>query len=135
MGRNGEPAPLVNDLTDFAGRFALQIGQSRADTKQVSFGGRYFGAGNDEEIGDGVAVLGHQPFFGQVSDRVAGVMVGDGKPVEAFFTGGGDIVLRARDAIAREESMGMEVDVEGHRREANLGGAKWKVSVSRNGRW
>ena len=42
--RNGQPAAFVNDFADFAGRLAFQIGEGRADAKQVAFVGGDFDA-------------------------------------------------------------------------------------------
>src|SRR2546423_7870402 len=92
-------------------------------------------ARHDEKSIDRLAILAHETFLQEVGDRVAGVMIGDGKRVQAFFAGGGDVLLRAGDAVPREKSVRMEVDVEGHRGEASLGCAKCKASVSKNGRW
>src|SRR5688500_11864752 len=55
--------------------------------------------------------------------------------MEAFFARGRDVFLRARHAISGKEGVRVQVDVEGHRREASLHRAKWKASVSRNGPW
>ena len=132
--RNGEAAALVNDLADFARGRAFQIGNGRADAEEVTFGGGDLLPGHDEEIVDRQAVLAHQAFVEQVGDGVASVVIGDGEAVQAFRARGGDVVLRARDAITRKEGMRVQVDLEGHRREASFGRGKWKASVSRNGR-
>src|SRR6202030_185452 len=84
---------------------------------------------------DRQAVLAHQAFFEEIGDRIAGVVIGDGKTVQAFFTGSRDVFLRARHSVAREKGVGVKVDVEGHRREASLRRAKCKASLSRNGPW
>ncbi len=135
MRRDGEATALVDDLANFAGGRALQIGNGGADTEQVAFLGRDLLAGDDEEIIDRLAVLAHQAFVEQVGDGVTGVVIGDGKPVQAFRAGGGDVLLRSRNAIARKEGMGMEVDIERHRWDASLRASKWEASVSRSGRW
>ena len=71
--------------------------------------------GNDEETIDRLAVFAHQPFVEQVADGVAGVVIRDGEAVQALLARGRDIFLRTRHAIAREERVRVEVDVERHR--------------------
>src|SRR4051812_24705568 len=135
VGRNGQAAAFVNDFAHFARRLAFQVGQGRADAKEMTIRSGNLDPGHDEKSVDRLAVLTHQALLEKVSNRVASVVIRDGKRVQAFFAGGGDVLLRAGDAVPREKSMRMEVDVEGHRGEASLGRAKCKASVSRNGRW
>jgi hypothetical protein len=101
----------------------------------VTFRGGDFHAGNDEEIIDRQPILAHEPFLQEISDGVAGVVVGDREAMEASLARGGDIFLGAGHAVAGKEGVCVQVDVEGHRREASLGRAKCKASVSRNGPW
>ena len=63
MRRNGETAAFMNDLADFAGRFAFQIGKGRADAEEMSLRGGDFDAGNDEKIVHRQAVFAHQALF------------------------------------------------------------------------
>src|SRR4051812_4012047 len=135
MRRNGEPAPFVNDLANFASRFAFQIRQGRADAKQMTFIRRHFLPGDDQEAIDRQSVLPHQALVEHVGDRIAGVVIGYGETMQTLGLGGRNVVLRAGDSIARKERMGVEVDVEGHCREGNFRRKKWKASVSRNGLW
>ena len=68
--------------------------------------------GNDQEIIDRQAVLAHQPFFEQVGDGVAGVVIGNREAMQTFLAGRRDVLLRARHAVARKEGVRVQVDVE-----------------------
>ena len=56
--------------------------------KQMTFRGSDFDTRNDEEIVDGRAVFAHEAFFEHVIDRLAGVVIGDGKTVQTLLPGG-----------------------------------------------
>src|SRR5436853_2380105 len=114
MRMNGETALFVNNLADFAGRFAFQIGKSRTDAEQVTFRGGNFDAGDDEEIVDRQAIFTHQALLEEVGDRIAGVVIRDRYPMKPFLARGGDVFLGTRYAVARKKRMGMEVDVKRH---------------------
>ena len=134
MRGNSEAAAFVDDLADFTCGRAFQIGNGRADAEQVAFRGRDFLPRDDEKAIDRCAVLSHQTLFQQISDRITGVVIGDGEAMQALGAGRRNVVFRARHAISRKEGVGVEVDLEGHRREASFGGDKWKASVSKSGR-
>src|SRR5437762_12207473 len=135
MRRNGEATPLVNEITYFSRGPAFEIGERSANTEQMPFGRRHFDARDDEKIVHRHAILTHQSLLEHVNDPVIRVVVGEGKAVEPLRFRGRDVLLGAGDAIARKERMRVQVDLEGHARERNLGAAKCKASVSRSGRW
>src|SRR4029077_10390968 len=114
MRRNGEAATLVNHLAHFARRLAFEIGQGRADAKQVTISGSDLHARQDKKIIDRQAVEPHQTFLEQVTDGVAGIVVGDGKAVQSFLTPSRDHVFRAGNAVTGKKGMRVQVDVERH---------------------
>src|SRR5947209_5561582 len=101
----------------------------------MPLGGRDFDAGNDEEAVDRPAVSAHEAFIEKITDAITRVVVGDGKAVQPFLAGRGNILFRAGNAVAGKERMRMQVDIERHWREANLHALKCKASVSRSGPW
>ena len=101
----------------------------------MAFRGRHFDSGDDEKAVDRQPVFTDETFLAQILDAVVGVVIGEGKTVEAFGAGRGDILLRAGNAVARKERMRVQVDLEGHGPERSLRATKWKASVSRSGRW
>ncbi len=133
--RNGQAAAFVDEVADFACRPPLEIGKRRADAEQVPFRGRDLDAGEDKKIVHRHAVLAHEAFFQKVGDAVVGVVIGQGKAVQALGFGRGDVLLGTGNAVARKERMRVQVDLEGHARERSLRAAKCKGSVLRNGPW
>src|SRR5450631_2839921 len=129
MRWNRETTAFMNDLADLAGRFAFQIGKSRADAEEVSLRRGDFDAGDDEKVVHRQAVFAHQALLEEVGDRVAGVVIGDRNAMKPFLARRGDVLLGARHAVARKERVGVEFDVERHCGEASLQRSKWKAAV------
>jgi hypothetical protein len=61
-----------------------------------------------------LAIEAHQAFLEQISDCIAGVVIGDGETVQALGAPGGNEIFRARDAVSRKERMRMQVDIKWH---------------------
>src|SRR2546421_95088 len=130
MGRNGEPAALVNDLANFAGRFSFQVGQFGADAKKMAIGGRDFDSWQNEKAVDWLAVDAHQTFFEHVSDRVAGVVIGHGDAVQTFRLRSGDQILGTGNAVPGKERVSVKIEVKRHRN-VDLGSEKNPTPVLR----
>ncbi len=124
MRRNRETAALVNDVANFTRRFAFQIRQLGADAKKVTIGGGHFDAGQNEETIDRLAVETHQTFFEQISDRIAGVVIGNGDAVQTFGARRRDQIFRAGDAVAGKERVGMQIEIERHLGQGSLAATK-----------
>src|SRR5207302_2483741 len=114
MRRNSETAALMNNFAYFARRFSFQVRQLRADTKKVAIGSSHFDAGQNEKAVDRLAVETHQAFFEHVSDRIAGVVVGQGDAMQAFRARGRDQILRTGNAVAGKKRMSVKVEIKGH---------------------
>ena len=93
MRRDGQAAVFMDQIANFLRRLPFQIGQRRANAKEMSFCRRHLDAGDDEEIIHRHSVLAHQPFFQEVGHPVVGVVIGQGETVQAFRLGRGDILL------------------------------------------
>jgi len=74
-------------------------------------------SGNDEEIIDGEAIGTDQFLTGQILDRIASIVVGQGNATQPLVFGSRDLRLGGTDGIGR--IVGMEVKIEGvkHREE------------------
>ena len=59
-----------------------------------------------------------RPSFDEVIHGLAGVMVRDGKPVQALFARRRDQRFRAGNAVATEERVTMQVEMVRHRKES-----------------
>jgi len=121
MRRNREPAPLVNDVADFARGFSFQVRQLSADAQQVAVGGGDFDSGQNEKTVHGLTVEPHQSFFEHVGDSVAGVVIRYGNAMQTFRLGSADQIFRTRNAVAGEKRMSVEIEIEGHARRNYVG--------------
>src|ERR1700736_2282495 len=101
----------------------------------MAFGRGYLDSRNNEKIIDGLAVFAHQALLQKIGNRFAGVVIGDGEPVQTFGPRRGNNFFGARYAVSGEERMGMQVDIERHWLNASLEASKWKALVSKNGLW
>src|SRR5712691_2091754 len=99
MRRNGEPAPLVDHVTDFACRFSLEIRKLRADAEKMAIGGRYLHSWKNEKVIHRQSVQSHQAFLEHVIDRIACVMIGNRKAVQTFGARGCNQVFRTGDTV------------------------------------
>src|ERR1051325_9614150 len=120
MGWNCQSTAFVNHLADLSRWFAFEVGETGADAKEMPFRCCHFHAGENQETMNGLAILTHETFINQVRNGVTGIVIGDGKTVETFTTGGGNQFFRTRDTVTGEERVGMKVDLERHFREASL---------------
>ena len=111
MRRNGEAAALMNDFADLARRFAFEVREGRPDAEEMAFRRGDFDSGNDEKIIDRQAVFAHQTLLEEIGDGVTGVVIGDRESMQSLLARRGDVLLRARNAVARKERVGMEIDV------------------------
>ncbi len=87
------PAAWMSLQTSAAGG-AFQVRERGADAEEVPLVGSHLHAGDHEEAIDRLAILPHQALVDHVIHGVAGVVVGDGEAVEAFFAGGLDQFFR-----------------------------------------
>jgi hypothetical protein len=116
----------MNHFAYLASRFSFQIGQLRADAKEMTIGGRNFDPRQHQKAVDRLAVGPHQTFFEHVGHRVAGVVIGHGNAVQTFRARARNQIFRARDAVAGEKRMSMEIEIKRH-----LDGMDIALQVSR----
>src|SRR6266487_3333483 len=119
MRRAGETAALVDHFADFACRFSLQVGKLRTDAEKMAISRCDFDSGQNQKIIDWLTIEPHQAFFEQISDRVAGVVIGDGDAVQAFSAPGGNQIFRTGDTDSGKKRMRVQVDVKRHCDEAS----------------
>src|SRR6266542_5537135 len=119
----------MNNVTDLARRFSLQIRKLRADAKKVTIGGGHFYSRQNEEIIDRQTIQPHQSFFEEIINSVARNVIGDGYTVQGFGTCSGDQVLRAGNSVSGKKGVCVKVDVKRHRHEASLERPEWKALV------
>ena len=86
----------------------------------MTFRSRDFDARNDEKIVNRLAILAHQSLIEKIVDRLARVVIGNGKAIQALLARRCDVLLGTRNSIAGKERMSVEVDLEGHVLDANL---------------
>ena len=104
----------MDDFADFARWLSLQVGKLGTDAKEVTVSGCDFDSGQNNKIIDRLAIESHQAFFEQISNRVAGIVIGDGEAMQAFGSSGGNQIFRTGDTISGKKRMRMQVDVKRH---------------------
>jgi hypothetical protein len=104
----------VDQIAYFKRGPALEVRQYGANTEEMAFRRRDLHSGHNQEIIDRQTVRSHIPLIDHILNGIAGVMVGNGKAIEAFGSGRFDQLLWAANTVARKERVAMEVDLDGH---------------------
>src|SRR5437870_13485869 len=99
MRRNSEPAALVDYVADFACRFSLEVRKLRADAEKMAIGGRHFYSWENEKIIDRQSIQSHQALLQKVIDRIAWVVIGNGKARQTLSACSCNQILWTGDAV------------------------------------
>src|SRR5258708_28442383 len=83
MGRNSDPAGFVDQIAYFKRGPALEVRQYGANTEEMALRCRDLHSGHNQEIIDRQTVRSHIPLIDHILNRIAGVMGGNGKPIDA----------------------------------------------------
>ena len=92
----------------------FKIRQHGSDTEKMAFCRGDFDSRNNQKIVHRHSIFPHKALVQQVRDRVAGIVIGHHKRVEALLAGGLDKLFRTADPVARKERMAMEVNLHRH---------------------
>ena len=111
VGCDGDPPALPDRGDDFGGRFSLHVREGGAEAEKVAVRRGDLDSRDDQESLHGLAVGSDQPLAGEILDRLAGVVVGDGNAAQATLFRRLDHGF-GRSARVRGE-VGVEVQVEG----------------------
>src|SRR5437868_15462084 len=114
MWRNGEPAAFVNYFANFARRFSLEVRKLRTDAEKMAVGGRHFHSWENEKIIDRQSIQSHQALLQKVIDRIACVVIGNGKAMQTFGARSCNQIFRTGDTVPGKKGMCMQVDVKRH---------------------
>src|SRR5258708_33833935 len=114
MGRNSDPAGFVDQIPYSNRGPALEVRQYGANTEEMALRCRDLHSGHNQEIIDRQTVRSHIPLIDHILNRIAGVMVGNGKAIEPPGSGGFDQLLWPANPVARKERVALEVNLDGH---------------------
>ena len=83
MGCDGDPPALPDGGDDFGGRFSLHVREGGAEAEKVAVGRGDLDSRDDQESLHGLTVGSDEPLAGEILDRFAGVVIGDGDSAQA----------------------------------------------------
>src|SRR4051812_17110089 len=114
VGRDGQTSAFMDQLANFASWAAFKfssIHQGRSDAEQVTLGGSNLNPGDDEKVVDRLAVFTHKSLMLKIMHCLASVVIGNRKSMQTLCPRRSDDFLRARNAVTREERVGVQVYV------------------------